>query len=227
MPSDRQAPGILFIQFQIPSGAVDLMARGGICSCSCWWISDTISSRTTGTKTKTLPDQQQQHYHHHQPMTLSPSLQLPPHPLLVSLSNTWHQTKDLLMNPHLYMNRTSTNTPSSPTSIQVLFQKQLFFSVGINDRQYVNFTIRIHLDKMMSAAEKTFPKSQIYFSALNNFNVSSPQQANLRFLINLSSYSLNQNEISVMDKGLKFVLTSLQISKSSISEAVYELSRQI
>ena len=91
------------------------------------------------------------------------------------------------------------------------FSKSSIFYVGFNDRQYVNFTIRIHLDKVMSAAEKAFPKSQIYFAALNNFNVSSLQQANLGFLVYLRTYSINQNEISVLDKGLKFVLTSLQI----------------
>ena len=55
----------------------------------------------------------------------------------------------------------------------------------------------------------------------------SPNSSLYKNIINLSSYSLNQNEISVLDKGLKFVPTPLQIPKSSISEAVSKFSRQI
>ena len=60
------------------------------------------------------------------------------------------------------------------------FPKAVIFSVGVNDRQYAKSTTKVNLDKVMSAAQKAFPKSQIYFSALNNYNVSSFEQANLR-----------------------------------------------
>ena len=53
-------------------------------------------------------------------------------------------------------------------------------------------------------------------------NLSLPQN-----IVNLSSYKLNQNEISVLDKGLKFVPTPVHNSKGILNSAVSKFSRQI
>ena len=46
-------------------------------------------------------------------------------------------------------------------------------------------------------------------------------------IVNLSSHKLNQNEISVLDKGLKFVPTPIHNSKGMLNNAVSKFGRQI
>ena len=48
----------------------------------------------------------------------------------------------------------------------------------------------------MTAAQKAFPSSQVYFAALNNYPVPSLQQANLKDLNNIVHYGYKEHVLT-------------------------------